>query len=131
MKTSYTILMPSGIRPAIADVSELGTGLYEINRINVPQEHRGKGYGTKILQQILDDADKEQVKLVLSVFSSDMRGIMKNDELIAWYMRHGFKMVSYVHHLMERPIGGRVPKFEDLYEQRHSHIDGHLLPEVC
>jgi ribosomal protein S18 acetylase RimI-like enzyme len=105
------------MRPAIADVSEIGTGLFLINRINVPQEHRGKGYGTQILDQILKDADQERVTLVLEVYASDMRGIMTKDKLIEWYRRHGFHMVNHAQGLMERRNNGRIPSFKEKFTQ--------------
>jgi GNAT superfamily N-acetyltransferase len=115
MKTVYHIPMPKGIRPAIGDVSEIGTGVYLINRINVPEPFRGQGYGHRILQCILNDADREHVTLVLEVHASDSRDIMTNDTLIAWYRRHGFKMVSWVNKLMERRNNGHTPTFEEAF----------------
>lgn len=60
-----------------------------ITRINVPKQFRGKGTGTRLLKQILDAADKEGAVLVLTVSSSDG---LSNDQLDAWYQRHGFVM---------------------------------------
>lgn len=58
-----------------------------ITRINVPEPLRGRGLGTKILSEILADADAEGVVLELHPFSS---GHFTDDELRAWYSRHGF-----------------------------------------
>jgi len=112
MKPTYHIVMPVGIRPAIADVSEIGTSLYLVNRINVPEDFRGQGYGKKLLEAITKDADLEDVVLMLEVHASDSRDIMNNDELIAWYRRHGFKMVSYLNRLMERLPNGKHKEFD-------------------
>jgi GNAT superfamily N-acetyltransferase len=120
MRTFYHIRMPSGVRPAVGDVSEIGTSLYEINRINVPEPFRGKGYGTRILQDIIRDADREGITLTLSVFSSGKQ--LDNDDLIAWYGRHGFKMLSYANRLMHRRPGGKTPPYEERFDQTHLRL---------
>lgn len=83
MKSCYMI---PDVR-AIADVCDYyGIGRI-ITRINVPLEHRHKGYAHELLQQILDDADKEHINLYLEISPSDG---LTYQELEAWYMRHGF-----------------------------------------
>lgn len=78
----------SGTRIAIADlVDYYGRGKI-ITRINVPAEFRGKGHGTALLKQIIEDADREKIALYLEIQSSDG---LSYDELEAWYKRHGFK----------------------------------------
>ena len=78
----------SPTRIAIADVTDYyGVGKM-ITRINVPMQHRGEGHGTKVLAQILKDADEERVNLFLEISPSD--GLDYN-QLEAWYTRHGFK----------------------------------------
>lgn len=72
---------------AIADVCLVGTE-WLITRINVPQKHRGKGLGTRLLQQILDDADAEGAHLALMISPSDG---LDYKQLHDWYARHGFK----------------------------------------
>lgn len=74
---------------SIADLvrpGELTTG-WTITRINVPENHRGKGNGTRLLEHILEDADKEAVTLWLEVSPSDG---LDREQLVAWYRRHGF-----------------------------------------
>jgi GNAT superfamily N-acetyltransferase len=61
---------------------------WAITRINVPAEHRGHGVGSKLLRQILDEADREGVDLYLEVSPSDG---LDFEQLSAWYARHGFK----------------------------------------
>lgn len=58
-----------------------------ITRINVPASHRGAGHGTWLLTQLLDKADTEGIKLFLEPAAS---GGLSQDELVAWYMSHGF-----------------------------------------
>jgi predicted GNAT family N-acyltransferase len=86
MKTSYYI---EDVRAA-ADLIFV-EGRWFITRINVPMRHRGLGYGTKILRQILDDADKELVDLWLKIYPS---GNLSYEQLESWYTRYGFKKVN-------------------------------------
>lgn len=60
---------------------------YVITRINVMEQYRGQGYGTRILNMILEDADKEGKRLLLEPVPS---GGLDQKELEAWYERHGF-----------------------------------------
>lgn len=88
MKHAYTIKL-SATRIAIADVCNIdGDPYYMVTRINVPQQFRGKGIGTRLLKQILDDADKEGVILVLWPQASDGLPTYILEE---WYKRYGFK----------------------------------------
>ena len=74
---------------AIADlVSEMVPNTLTITRINVPSAHRGNGHGSKLLDQICADADREEIRLSLEIFPS---GSLDYDELKEWYIRHGFK----------------------------------------
>ena len=58
-----------------------------ITRINVPDRYRGNGIGSKLLQQILKDADQEGITLYLEILAS---GGLTYIQLDAWYRRHGF-----------------------------------------
>lgn len=91
MKTIYTTRFNIA-RCAIADVSEIfSEDKYErcctLNRINVPPEFRGKGHGSRLLQRVLDDADEEDVIVMLGI---NPYGEMTYDQLRDWYERHGF-----------------------------------------
>lgn len=88
MRSSYIIRMPDGQRIAIADVSKVRMQVYEINRINVPERWRGLRYGTQLLQQVCDDANRCNVTLRLVPLES---GGMSTEELEAWYTRRGFE----------------------------------------
>lgn len=93
MLISYILEVDQDVRPAIADLMRLsetdvwGPNTCMISRINVPMPARGLGVGTKLLRQILDDADAERVTLVLGPSPSDG---LDFDQLVAWYQRHGF-----------------------------------------
>lgn len=73
---------------AIADCLKPDSkGVVLITRINVPREYRFLGIGTRLLQRILDDADREGIDLELWPMPS---GGLKYRELVSWYERHGF-----------------------------------------
>lgn len=72
---------------AIADLVDTGNG-WEITRINVPRASRGQGVGTRLLQQILADADVSSQTLWLAPVPSDG---MNYRQLRDWYERHGFQ----------------------------------------
>jgi GNAT superfamily N-acetyltransferase len=75
----------------IADVTNLGEMVPKtrtITRINIPEESRGRGLGTKLLRRILADADAEGVILSLEIMPS---GPLDYNALEAWYRRWGFK----------------------------------------
>lgn len=86
MKTSFIIkLAPARI--AIADISKISGNLYEINRINVPPEYRGRKHGRALLKQILVEADSVSASLRLNISPSGGLGLRK---LQAWYARNAF-----------------------------------------
>lgn len=85
MKPYYILRI--GFSAAIADLSEWGNNCYFIHRINVPKNERGKGYGSKLLKMICDEADKENAILMLQIVSS---GEMSDEDLTEWYRKYGF-----------------------------------------
>lgn len=70
-----------------------------ISRINVPQQHRGKGHGTALLKQIMAEADKERLTLFLEIVPS---GPLDYNALKAWYERYGFKELNMYPGLFRR-----------------------------
>jgi N-acetylglutamate synthase-like GNAT family acetyltransferase len=59
-----------------------------ITSIGVQSAQRGRGAATRMLQEVLKDADKDQVKLFLSI-EPDGTGL-DDDALRSWYSRLGF-----------------------------------------
>jgi len=100
MKGAHIELSP--VHLAIADVTRMGEFLYEINRINVPAPHRGKGHGRSLLKQLTDQADQMGVYLRLAVSSS---GDMTNEDLTAWYERYGFRFDTKDQYMYRKPNG--------------------------
>ena len=72
---------------AIADLVELDPGYFLITRINVPKGYRSRGLASKLLKEILKDADIEGATLEIHPMPS---GGLTRKELIAWYKRQGF-----------------------------------------
>lgn len=60
---------------------------YYIESLEVPANRRRQGYGTALMEQVLEDADREGVTLVLEV---DPYGTMERQALYDWYGRLGF-----------------------------------------
>lgn len=63
-----------------------------INRINVPEEHRGQGLGNALLHTMIAHADANEIPLALIPISSShgsLRGPGQR-ELEKWYRRNGF-----------------------------------------
>jgi len=90
---------------AIADLVRPGelTPDWTITRINVPVAYRGQGFGSKLLDQILADADAEGVAIQCEVSPS---GGLNYDQLTAWYMRRGFQYTE-LGYLRRTPRNGK------------------------
>jgi len=101
MKSCYTLRMPDGHSIAILDLSKVRGRVYEINRINVPERHRGRRYGAALLREVCTEADRCGVLLRLVAMAS---GGMSAAELEAWYTRHGFVQRSNGYSYRE-PLG--------------------------
>jgi ribosomal protein S18 acetylase RimI-like enzyme len=105
MKTCYTTRLGSTAL-AIADLVAPGetANHWVVTRINVPRDYRGQGYARQLLQQILDDADSEQVTLAVEVSPSDG---LNFGSLVAWYRRYGFKSTAFGYMVRKpKPLGG-------------------------
>ena len=87
MKECYFDPETRAIIDLVRERSLDGSILYQITRINVPAIHRGQKHGSKLLDQVLADADAEQVHLVLTPLPS---GGLSRTALLAWYKRRGF-----------------------------------------
>lgn len=98
MKTCYVDYQTRAIAD-LARPGELYTG-WTITRINVPRDVRGRGLGTKILVEIITDADAEGVSLWLEVSPSDGLNYI---QLVDWYKRHGFVSIDGYGVMRRRP----------------------------
>lgn len=88
MKNSYYVRL-SSTEIGILDLCpvEKGRGLI-ITRINIPEKFRGRGHGSRLLSEVLADADREQIPLFLEILAT---GPLNRDDLMKWYARHGFR----------------------------------------
>lgn len=96
MKRLYSIQISKRLRAVLA-LARHSDG-WMIMRLNVPKQYRGKGYGRKLLQEVLDDSDKMGFKLYLAISAGDG---LTFAELEQWYMRRGFIVYNalvYVRH---------------------------------
>ena len=94
MKSKYRIVIP-GCKRKVA-VAELLEDVLEkkwwLCFIKVsPGKCRGRGYGRKVLEEVLRDADREGVTLFLMIHPF---GEMTEKQLSAWYRRNGFRWVK-------------------------------------
>ena len=87
MKHLYHIRL-SPTRVAVADLMELPCGCWMLTRINVPHGFRGRGHGSELLEEVLNDADAEEVTLKLTI---NPYGGLNYDQLQSWYERRGFQ----------------------------------------
>lgn len=66
-------------------VSEDNT--YYFNRILVQPRFRGKGYGSKLLEKLLKEFNKNGYKLICEI---NPYGPLDYEQLKSWYKRHSF-----------------------------------------
>lgn len=59
-----------------------------VTRVYVPPEHRRKGIATAMMKEICEQADQQDVKLMLELAPY---GEMTKDELREFYMKFGFR----------------------------------------
>lgn len=74
---------------------------YLVTRVEVAVQYRRHGWGTLLLQQVLDDADAEGAWLVLTCDPDDSNG-PDFYELWRWYERMGFEQLHLDHPDMYR-----------------------------
>lgn len=79
------VCIPTGLPP------HMHQGVLELTHINVPVEDQRKGYGTKLLAQVCEEADEQSKILFLSALSS---GGLSTTQLSMWYMKFGFKVIQ-------------------------------------
>lgn len=72
---------------AVLDLVEHTPKEMVITRINVPHEFRGRGVASRLLAQVIKEADFSGITLSLNVQSS---GGLNDSQLDAWYRRHDF-----------------------------------------
>ena len=86
MKNLYYIGISQG-KMASIDLTPYDKG-WMITRIFVPEEGRGQGFDSQVLNLVLEDADAEGAILYLEVHPY---GCVEHQQLEAWYRQHGFQ----------------------------------------
>jgi GNAT superfamily N-acetyltransferase len=91
MKNSFFVKLEDPIGLAVLDVVEYYTSSYMITRVYIPQAHRGKGLGSRLLKEVCEEADKADIRLFLVIAPSEG---LTYDQLDAWYRRYGFRLYN-------------------------------------
>jgi ribosomal protein S18 acetylase RimI-like enzyme len=77
LSMGHTEALPHKMRPLV----------WEITNVFVPEEHRNKGWGSKLIQHACETADIQKMLLVLHVEEG-------NEHLIDWYGKFGFQTIQ-------------------------------------
>lgn len=93
MRTSFYDRIPDSFGLLAADLIPLDELKKEflLTRINVPEKHRGKGFGSALLKKVTDEADRCYAVIHLEVVPS---GPLNAAALQEWYERNGFFRVA-------------------------------------
>lgn len=68
--------------------------MYLLTRVEVAQNLRGQGLGSKMLDIVCQDADHHGVVLFLSVAPDETPGSLNHDQLMQWYESRGFQEIE-------------------------------------
>ncbi len=106
MNTSFWQKLEQPLGLAILDLTNYYNKGLIITRINVPDEHRGKGIGSQLLKSCCAAADEEGVDLWLEIAPTDG---LDFHQLELWYTRHNFNWVRGADLMVRRALkkGGR------------------------
>lgn len=94
LKVSFNTSVPAHLRG----------GLLEVTHVFTPEQHRGKGFASLLMQKVCAEADEAGKVLLLMAKPYDEGGLDR-DELREWYGRFGFKRIQADPVLMARAIG--------------------------
>lgn len=70
---------------------KLRDGMRELIAVHTPDEDRRKGYASKLLKAVVEEADLAGIVLMLTVRDD---GDMNSQQLMAWYTKYGFKAIQ-------------------------------------
>jgi len=81
---------PGGCRSTV-DLIEVDDDTWLISRVYTQWNERGIGAASRTLVRVCDDADREDVTLLIQVQPDDDRpGALSDEQLYSWYQRRGF-----------------------------------------
>ena len=75
---------------ATANLMYCGNNTWMLTGIEVHRLNRHNGVASRLLKEVLDDADHEGVRMVLGVSPDGSKDSLTYDELERWYARNGF-----------------------------------------
>lgn len=81
----------------------MGRDTYLLTGIEVGREHRGKGIASKLLKQVLADADEAGAQVALVVEPDGSIDSLDYASLEAFYQRHGFREYEHGRGLIRPP----------------------------
>lgn len=79
---------------------EVNARLKQLTHLFVDAEHRNQGHATALLKQLSKEADEAQIAILLQPGIYD--GDMTDEDLIAFYEKHGYATLQEKPHLMVR-----------------------------
>lgn len=94
LKLSYSMAMPEHIRGRIREI----TCMYSV------LDQRGMGHASRLLDEVGREADLSNYILMLMPKPYGDKAMNESD-LIAWYARHGFRLIQNNPFMMARPHG--------------------------
>lgn len=78
-------------------------GAYLVTRVEVGVPYRSKGVAGRLFRRMLAEADEEGVLLALAVNSDRTVDSLDDEDLVEWYQRCGFILLSDDYMEMYRP----------------------------
>ena len=103
MEDLYVIQTPNGF--GRAHMRWDGSNCWYLEMIEIPEADRGEGFGSQLLQQVLDAADAEGARLMLVPARPCYESIdaMGTVQLARWYQRRGFHHVKGSNRFVRQP----------------------------
>lgn len=102
MKIYYSETFSDTKKIAVLDLVEAKKKLFVITRLSVPLEHRNQGVGSRLLKQLIEDADNESVTLLVEPRPYFDRTTESYDKLKKFYSKFRFETVPLNEGLMIR-----------------------------
>jgi len=81
---------------------EMRDRVREVRAVWTAKEHRKQGYATELMKAVCEDADMENMVLILQPRTFDTTSGVGNQKLIEWYKRFGFVLTQKKPALMAR-----------------------------
>jgi GNAT superfamily N-acetyltransferase len=98
VKDSYFTEKPTGACIIYLMGPVEGTNKWIITGCQTYPMHRGKGFAHRLMQEVIADADREGVTLILSAeaqgWDNQKKPGLTQDALEAWYKRLGFMQID-------------------------------------